>query len=147
MNLLTQKRIASKLLKAGVSRVRLDPESAEEIGEAITREDIRILIAKGAISAKPKQGISKGRARARKLQKKKGRRKGHGSRKGTKKARTPKKKRWIGKIRAIRDELRKLKDEKVINESQYRKLYRQSKGNLFNSRRHLRDYVERLKSG
>lgn len=146
MNLRTQKRIASKVLKVGVTRVLINSEFEEDVSEAITREDIRILISKGAISARPKKGVSKGRARARNKQKRKGRRKGQGSRGGTKGARTPKKRSWITKIRAIRDELQKLKEGGLVNESVYRKLYRQAKGNLFHSRRHLREYVERMKN-
>lgn len=146
MNLRTQKRIASKVLKVGVTRVIINSGFEEEVSEAITREDIRILVSKGAISARPKKGVSKGRARAKNKQKRKGRRKGQGSRGGTKKARTPKKRSWINKIRALRDELQKLKSGGLVNESNYRKLYRQAKGNLFHSRRHLREYVERMEN-
>lgn len=144
MNLRNQRRLAAEILKAGATRVVFNKERLEDAGEAITREDIRLLIKNGVISVKPLKGNSRGRIREKAAQKKKGRGRGHGSRKGTKNARTPSKKAWVNKIRALRDELRKMKEEKKIDESMYRKLYRQSKGNLFHSRRHVREHVERM---
>ena len=67
----------------------------------------------------------------------KGRRRGHGRRKGGKNARTPSKKKWMTKIRALRDELRNLREEKRVTASKYRKYYLRSKGGLYNSRAHL----------
>ena len=47
----TQRRLAAAELKIGESRVWInpDPEVASELSEAITREDIRTLIADGNI--------------------------------------------------------------------------------------------------
>ncbi|MBN2014097.1 MAG: 50S ribosomal protein L19e [Candidatus Altiarchaeota archaeon] len=145
MNLVGQKRIASEILDVGVNRVKIDPEMQEDVSKAITRDDIRHHIATGAITAKPKRGISTGRVRKRTAQKKKGRRTGHGRRSGTKNARRPSKETWMSKIRALRDELKKMKENKDITATEYRKLYGQVKGNLFHSRRHLREHIERLK--
>ena len=46
MNLSYQKRVASGLLKCGVHRVWVDdrPEVQERISEAVTRDDVRLLI-------------------------------------------------------------------------------------------------------
>ncbi len=145
MNLSGQRRLAADVMKIGATRVKFDPERLEDVSEAITKDDIRGLIKAGAITEKPVTGISRGRFRARIKQKHKGRHKGVGKRSGTAKARTPKKRKWIGKIRAIRDELKKMRDSKEIDSSQYRKLYRQSKGNLFLSRRHLKEQIGRMK--
>ena len=90
MNLTTQKKLAAKILKVGVNRVWIDPEHMEEVSRAITRNSIRALINDGVIKAKPVNGISSYRSKKNAEQKSKGRRKGHGSRKGAKKARTPK---------------------------------------------------------
>ncbi len=147
MNLSNQKRIAADVLGIGLNRIVLDPENAEQISEAITREDIRILIHKGIITAKPTKGNSRFRYRKRQIQKTKGRRKGHGKRSGTEGARGGKKTAWMQKVRAIRDELKKMKQDGDIDKSFYRKLYRQVKGNLFKSRRHLREHVKRSESG
>ncbi len=145
MTLNSQKRIAAQILKVGKNRVYMNPERREDISSAITREDIRALINEGVISARPEQGSSRGRIKQKNLQKKKGRRKGHGSRKGTKKSRNPKKEEWINKIRTIRNELKKLRKEGKIEKKEYRELYRQSKGGLFQSKRHLKEYIKKIK--
>ncbi len=144
MNLTSQKQIASRIMKVGMNRVRINPENLEKVAEAITRDDIRSLIKNGAIYALPKRGLSKGRIKRIKAAKEKGRRKGHGGRTGRKMARTPRKKAWESRIRAIRDELKKLKKEKKISGKIYRKLYRRASGGFFHSRRHLREYIERM---
>ena len=74
MNLQTQKRIAADVLKVGSTRVFFDPARVKEIEEAITRGDIRKLLADLAIQAKPKKGNSRFRIRKNRLQRKKGRR-------------------------------------------------------------------------
>jgi large subunit ribosomal protein L19e len=145
MNLAGQRRLAAQIMKVGVGRVKFNPERQEEVSEALTRDDIRALIKSGAISKKPEVGVSRGRARARERQKKRGRGRGGGHRKGTAKARTPKKRAWISMIRAVRDELRKMRSNGEITPSEYRRLYVQAKGNLFTSRRHLREQVQRMR--
>ncbi len=145
MNLLSQKRIAADVMGIGTSRVVINPEMVDDVSKAITRDDIRRCISIGAISLNPVKGNSRARFKKRAEQKKKGRMRGPGHNTGKIGARVKKKKTWIGKIRAIRDELRKMKDEKSISESEYRKLYRQGKGNLFHSRRHVREHIERIR--
>ncbi|MEM4347454.1 MAG: 50S ribosomal protein L19e [Candidatus Altiarchaeota archaeon] len=139
MNLSLQRKLAAKILKVGINRIYISPEKKEEVSKAITRDDIRALIKDGLISVRKEKGTSRVRVRKIKEQKRKGRRKGHGSRKGKKGARTPRKEIWISKVRALRDELKKLKKEGKIDRKEYRKLYRQIKGNIFKSRRHLRE--------
>jgi len=63
MNLTSQRRLASKILKIGATRVRFDSNRLFEIEQAITREEIRRLIKDGAIQTVPKKGVSRGRAR------------------------------------------------------------------------------------
>ena len=70
MKLDIQRRIAAKILKVGETRVWIDPDSAEEISKAITKEDIKGLIAQGLIKVKPKKGVSKGRVRILKKERK-----------------------------------------------------------------------------
>ena len=145
MNLNGQRRLAAQVMKCGATRVKFDPERLEEVSEAITKDDIRGLVKSGAITERPITGISRGRFRAKRKQKLKGRRKGAGKRGGKAGARTPKKKKWMGKIRAIRDELKKMRQSKEIDATAYRKLYVQAKGNVFLSRRHLREQIGRMK--
>jgi len=137
MDISNQKRMASDLLACGKHRVFMDPNRLEDISEAVTRGDIRRLIASGAISAKQKKGQSRGRALFRAAQKKKGRRRGSAHRKGAGNARFPKKQRWMARIRPIRAHLSELRDGGVIERSVYRVLYRQAKGGIFHNRSHL----------
>jgi len=145
MNLSGQRKLAAGIMKVGLTRVKFDSERLEEVSEALTRDDVRALIKSGAIIRRPERGVSRGRARARDRQKLKGRGRGQGHRGGTAKARTPGKRRWMNKIRAVRDELRRMRDEKEVTPSEYRRLYVQAKGNLFLSRRHLKEQVERMR--
>jgi len=123
MNLKPQRRMAAEILKCGENRVYFDPYLIEDISLAITREDIRNLIKQGIIQKKYKQGISNYRKKVHHERKKKGRARGLGKRKGTKHARSPKKKNWIKRIRPLRRELKKLRDRKQITAANYRKLY------------------------
>jgi large subunit ribosomal protein L19e len=141
MNLKNQRRMAASLLKCGVNRVWIDPLRMEDVADAITRSDVQIMIDAGAIKAKQKRGISRGRTRYDKGQRKKGRSRGQGSRKGTSKARKPKKERWIQTIRPIRERLREFRDEGKIDVSTYRKYYRQAKGGAFKSKSHLETHL------
>lgn len=127
-----QKKLAAKILKVGVTKVWLDPEHLKEISEAITKADIRRLILKGWIKAKPEK-VKKPTERKRK--------KGYGSRKGKKYAKVPKKRVWINKVRAQRKLLQELKKKEKISPRDYRTLYRLVKGGTFRSRAHLLLYA------
>ncbi len=127
-NLAKQRRIAATILKVGEGRVWIDPEATDDVAEAITREDIRGLIEEGVIKKKPKRGVSRGRARIRAMKRALGRRRGYGSRKGTKNARMKRKRQWIIRIRALRRRLKELRAEGVIDKSTYRRLYTRAKG-------------------
>ena len=144
MNLSYQKRVASGILKCGVHRVWVDdrPEVQERISEAVTREDVRLLVVQRFIRKHQKKGISRGRAKAMANQRSKGRRRGHGSRKGHGGARTPKKGAWMTRVRALRKELSSLRAGGEIDAAQYRRYYRRVKGGVYNSRNHLRNNME-----
>jgi len=142
MNLKPQRRMAAEILKCGENRVYFDPYLIEDISLAITREDIRNLIKQGIIQKKYKQGISNYRKKVHHERKKKGRARGLGKRKGTKYARSPKKKNWIKRIRPLRRELKKLRDRKQITAANYRKLYKNAKGGMFTSVAQLNRYIK-----
>ena len=141
-DLSNQRKLASKVLECGLDRVWLNPEASEEIASAITREDIRGLIEKGIIKAKPVRGVSRGRARALAAKRKYGHCKGHGSRKGKKGARTPKKEQWVKKIRALRKRLKELRADGALDKSVYCRLYRKAKGGEYRSVSHLNTHLE-----
>jgi large subunit ribosomal protein L19e len=137
VDLRNQRRVASTLLKCGVHRVWIDPNRSEDVAFAVTRDDVRNLIKSGSVRAKQKAGSSKGRIRFANAQRKKGKRKGQGSRKGAKYARFPKKRRWISTIRPIRRQLCEFRDQNIIEKNVYRKYYLYSKGGMFKNKGHL----------
>ena len=129
------------ILKCGGTRVWMDPDRAEEIAKAVTRNDVLLLIKGGAIKSIQKRGISSGRHKYILHQKQKGRRTGQGSRKGAKCARLPRKERWIRTIRPLRTYLKQLREEKKIDAHTYRVFYRKAKGGVFRSKQHLRSHL------
>ena len=137
-----QRRLAADILKCGKNRVWIDPSRVEDVEEAITRSDIRFVIREGAIRSRQKLGISRGRAERKKAQRKKGRRRGIGSRKGAMYARLPRKERWQTTIRALRSQLREMRDTGQIDRSIYRAYYRMAKGGMFKSRAHLISHLD-----
>lgn len=141
----TRKRIAARLLKRSIKRVKLDPAQLEDIKEALTKADIRGLIKDGAIRGVPKKGVSRGMARKKHLKKRKGQLRGHGRRKGKATARTPAKRAWMNRVRLQRRVLRELRESKRIDPATYRQLYLKSKGGFFRSRRHLNIYISEHK--
>ncbi|MDG6225719.1 MAG: 50S ribosomal protein L19e [Candidatus Thermoplasmatota archaeon] len=146
MNVTTQRRMAALIMKCGVNRVKINPNNLEDISEAVTRDDIRKLIKEGIIDKRPKAGISGGRKKYVQGQKDGGKRKGHGSRKGSKYARFPKKRRWISTIRPIRRVLREYRGEGVISDETYRYYYRHASGGVFRSVGHMKMHMEAEKA-
>lgn len=145
MDLSLQKRLASEILKVGKDRVWLNPKKLSEIAKAITKEDIKNLIKEGLIKVKNIKGRSRVWAILKHKQKKKGRRRGPGSRKGLKSARIDKKRQWINGIRAVRKLLKILKEKGEIDKKTYRRLYILSKSGLIRNRRQLLLWVQRIK--
>ncbi len=140
-DLTMQKRLAAEILGVGVSRIWIDPRQVDRVAEAITREDVKRLIKEGVIQVKPVKGNSRERWKIRHEQRKKGRRRGPGHRKGDKTARTDPKEQWMNRIRKIRRYLRWLRDHGVIDRRTYRRLYMLAKGGAFTSLSHLKTYL------
>ncbi len=145
MDLKTQKRLASEILGCGQNRVWMDPEQMADAGGAITKDDVRRLILKGIIKAKPNVGASSARAKISREQKKKGRQRGMGKRRGKKSARTGKKTVWINRIRSLRKELMSLREKKKVTRKQYAKLYKMAGSGIFKDKANLRLHVSKLK--
>ena len=142
MNLKSQRKLASRMLKVGENRVWMDPERTEDIEIAITRQDVRKLIHEGAISPKRKTGISRSRAKAYSAQRKRGRRRGSGRRTGKKTARISGKDLWMERIRSIRVKLKELRHQRIISSLTYRRLYLLAKGGTFENVPHLMRFIE-----
>ncbi len=132
-SLRSQRRLAAQILKVGQERVWIDPNRIDDVEAAITREEIRKLIHEGVIKPLKEKGVSRARARVVREKKKKGLRRGPGSKSGAGKAKISKKEAWMNKVRALRKRLRELKDSKIITESTYRKLYSMVKSGRFES--------------
>lgn len=132
MNL--QKKLASQILKVGRSRVWMDPEHKKDVDAAITKADVRRMILKGYIKKLPEK------LKVREVRKK--RKKGIGSRKGSRHAKVPAKRKWITTVRPLRKMLKELKTSNQLDNKTYRKLYMLVKGGMFRSRSHLKIYLE-----
>jgi len=122
-NLTNQRRLASKIMKTGKNRVWINPERIEDVESAITRAEVRKLVHEKVIAAAPIKGVSRGRAKVIQAKKRKGRRKGPGSKSGTPRAVITKKEAWMTKIRSLRRKLREWKANRTITERIYRELY------------------------
>jgi len=140
-DLTLQKRLAAIVLKTSPHRITFDPARLNDIKAAITKHDIRQLVAEGTITAVAAIGVSRVRARKRASQRAKGLRKGPGSREGKATARNPAKRAWIGKVRAQREFLRDLRTKGILTAESYRDLYNKSKGGFFRSVRHIKIFI------
>lgn len=133
VNVALKRRLIARTLGVGIDRVWIDPEHIDEVMDIDTREDIKILLRRGVIKIKPVKGQTIREKR---------KRRGPGSRKGSKRARVSKKEAWMKRVRAQRKFLRLLRDKGIITRSQYRKLYMMVKGGMFRSKGHLREYIK-----
>ena len=144
MNLSSKKRMAADVLNVGKKRIKFDPESTEDIFDAITRESIRGLASSGIISVKPKKGVSRGRVKKRRIKIKK-RGKGAGSKEGAKGARVGKKTIWINKVRSLRGRIKVQRDRGEISGKVFDEMYRQIKGGHIRSLKHLESIIKQHK--
>jgi large subunit ribosomal protein L19e len=141
-DLSAQRRLAADVLDVGENRIWFDPDAQSDIAEAITREDVRDLVAEGVIDAEEPSGNSRGRARERDEKRAYGHRTGPGTRQGTAGARRDETAQWRQTIRAQRRTLRELREGGVLSPSQYRDLYDMARGGEFDSVRRLRSYIQ-----
>ncbi len=136
-----KKRLAAKILKTSPHKVRFAPDALEDIQKAITRADIRGLIAVHKITIDPTNLHSRAGARKIRQQKQKGRQRGKGSHKGSKHSIVNKKEKWMSRIRVQRQFLQELRLKNLVSSQQYRLLYRMSKGGYFRNKRHIKLYL------
>jgi len=141
MNLSSQRRLAAEVLGIGQNRIWINPEKIDEVEMAITRAEIRKLIADGTIKANELKTTS--RYRARKLSEKKqtGRRIGPGTKKGKQYSIISEKTRWINRIRSLRKKLMEMREKRVITVNTYRTLYRKAKGGEFRTIAELERHI------
>ena len=145
VNLKAKKRLVSRMVGVGVHRVWFDSQRLDDIADAITRENIRSLLTANTIQIKSIRGTSRGRAKLKRIQRKK-RGTTAGSKQGKKGARVGKKQLYVKKIRSLRYLLKVFKDRKEINNQQFWSLYKRMGGNTVRNKAHLRTLVEEIKS-
>ena len=138
----SQRRMAAQILKVGQNRVWIDPQRMDDVEAAITREEVKKLIHEKVITATPEKGVSRARAKTIREKKRKGRRKGVGSKTGAGYAKISKKEAWMSRIRSLRKRLRELKATRVITETTYRKLYGVAGSGKFESVADLERYLK-----
>ncbi|MCJ7478855.1 MAG: 50S ribosomal protein L19e [Candidatus Nanohaloarchaeota archaeon QJJ-7] len=129
-----QKRMAADVLDVGEGRVWIDPDRVDDVDGAITKQDIRNLIESGVIKKKQKDGTSRQETE---------KDKGPGSRKGHAGARKSDKDKWKEKIRALRKDLKEMREEGEISSSEYRELYDMASGGYFRNTKHMELYIEK----
>lgn len=137
----SKKRLAGKILKTSPHKVRFADEALADIQKAITRSDIRGLIAVGKISKSGENEQSRGRARKLMAQKRKGRRRNRGSKKGKKYSIVTRKEQWSIRVRAQRELLKELREKGLLSIKNYHTIYGMSKGGYFRNVRHVKMYL------
>jgi large subunit ribosomal protein L19e len=141
VNIRKKRELISRILGVGVNRVRFEPDKLEDVGDSITRENMRSLIGNGTIWTVKTRGTSRARAEA-KLGVRRKHGIGAGSKKGKKSTRVGKKTLYVVRVRAMRRHLKVLKDRKDISSETYWSTYKKINGGHVRSLAHLRDIVK-----
>jgi large subunit ribosomal protein L19e len=128
----TIKRLAADILKVGKNRVRIKMEEYSKAMEALTREDVRGLIADGTVYKERYVGPRTKPSR---------KNKGTGKRKGKKYSRKSAKEGWMEKIRAQRKYLDEMLESGEVSKENKRKIYLKIKGGSFRGKKALRVYL------
>lgn len=144
VNIKKKRELVARILGVGANRIRFEPDRLEDVGDSITRENIRSLVDGGAIWTVQRRGTSRGRSVDKKsVWKIHG--KGQGSKKGKRTARVGKKEVYVVRVRSMRYHLRVLKERKDITNEIYWNLYKKVNGGQVRSLAHLRDLVKEAK--
>ena len=141
VNLKAKKQLVARMYMVGVNRVHFDSDHLDDIADAITRDNIRSLFTANTIRIEPIKGASRGRAKIKKIQKKK-RGVKQGSKKGRKGARVGKKEVYVTKVRSLRYRLKIAKDRKEITNTEFWDLYKKIGGNTVRNIAHLRMLID-----
>ncbi len=133
MNLLRKKQLAAKVLKVGKKRIHFSNENLAEIKEAITKQDIKDMHSEGIITIKPIKG--------RKKIKKRKTKRGPGK---IKKKVKHRKQIYVKITRKLREYLKYLKKQGIIDNELFLELRRKIRMRGFRSKAHLKEYLNGL---
>jgi len=131
MKLDLKKKLAAKTLKVGVGRVILNEDRLADIKEAITKQDIRDLVANGAISVREVKG------RKTNVKRKTRRRIGKIKIKVNKR-----KQEYVRMTRKLRDYIKKMKEQEVVDNEKYKDVRKKIRNRVYKSKRHLKEQLE-----
>ena len=131
MKLDKKKQLAVRVLKVGKGRVVFEEGRADEIKEAITKQDIKDLHSQGIIKIKPVKG--------RKKIKKRKTKKGEGKIKKKVKRR---KQEYVKITRKLRGYIKELKKQEKISKEEYSELRKKIKTRAFKSKAQLKEHLE-----
>jgi len=145
VNLRKKRELIARMMGLGVNRVRFEPDKLDDVADAITRENMQSLIKNGTVWTVKVKGTSRARAE-KKLNTRRKRGVGAGSKKGKKSARSGKKEVYVRKVRSLRRKLKLLKDRNEITRSVYWLIYKKVNGGQVRSLSHLRELIKHAKS-
>ena len=135
MNLGKKRELAAKALDVGKNRVYFNPESLNEIKEAITKQDIKALYEEGIIRIKPVKGRKKVVLRKR--------RRGPGKIKMKVKHR---KQDYVKITRKLRGYLKTLNSNNKISKEVYYDIRKKIKMRVFKNMAHLKEYLQGIET-
>ena len=130
MNLEKRKELAAKVLGVGKNKVYFNPEHLSEIKEAITKQDIRDMLAEGIIAVKETRG-------RRKKERRKTRR-GPGSIHMTV---FDRKTEYMILVRKLRRHVSELRKQGKLTKERYLELRKKIKARAFKNKAHLKDHI------
>ena len=130
-----KRELAAKALDVGKNRVYFNPESLNEIKEAITKQDIKALYEEGIIRIKPVKGRKKVVLRKR--------RRGPGKIKMKVKHR---KQDYVKITRKLRGYLKTLNSNNKISKEVYYDIRKKIKMRVFKNMAHLKEYLQGIET-
>jgi ribosomal protein L19E len=133
MRLDRKKELAAKSLGVGKNKIVFNTEGLDEIKEAITKQDIKDLYTEGIISIRPVEG--------RKKVKKRKTRRGPGK---IKKKVNKRKQVYVKITRKLREYIKSLKSNSVIERELYKDLRKKIRMRFFKSKANLKEYLNNL---
>jgi len=132
MNLKKKKELAARTLGVGIARISLNPERVDEIKEAITKQDIRDLVANSSIKIKPKKGRRKAKPGTA--------RRGAGK---VKKKINKRKHEYMRLTRKLRKHLKEMRARNLVNDKLYEKARKQIKAKSYRSLAHFKELIKK----